>query len=51
MIDYLNFAKDRVHEGLRAEQLIGSIKSQYPDYGLELTLHMSNYMLFEFKPE
>lgn len=50
MIEYLKFAKDRVHEGLRAEQLIDSIKSQYPDYGLELTLHMSNYMLFEFKP-
>jgi glyoxylase-like metal-dependent hydrolase (beta-lactamase superfamily II) len=51
MIGYLKFAKDRVNEGLRAEELIGSIKNQYPEYGLELTLHMSNYMLFEFKPQ
>jgi glyoxylase-like metal-dependent hydrolase (beta-lactamase superfamily II) len=51
MIGYLNFAKQKVTEGLRGDELISSIKNEYPDYGLELTLTMSNYMLFIFKPE
>lgn len=49
MIGYLEFAKQKVNEGLRGQDLIQSIKEKYPDYGLELTLHMSNYMLFEFQ--
>lgn len=49
MVGYLNFAKAKVNEGLRGEDLINSIKAEYPNYGLELTLHMSNYMLFVFQ--
>lgn len=49
MIGYLEFAKAKLAEGLQGQELIGSIKKQYPDYALELTLIMSNYMLFEYK--
>lgn len=49
MIEYLKFAKQKVAEGLRGEDLIGAIQNQFPDYGLPLTLHMSNYMLFVFQ--
>lgn len=51
MIGYLRFVKQKVEEGLQGEELINSIKQKYPDYKLELTLIMSNYMLFEFKPQ
>ncbi|MFB9295170.1 MBL fold metallo-hydrolase [Persicitalea jodogahamensis] len=49
MIGYLKFVKQQVNDGLRGQDLIQRIKAEYPDYGLELTLHMSNYMLFEFQ--
>jgi glyoxylase-like metal-dependent hydrolase (beta-lactamase superfamily II) len=46
MIEYLEFAKAKLNEGLRGDVLINTIKAQYPDYQLPLTLIMSDYMLF-----
>ncbi len=47
MVGYLNFAHAKLDEGLIGEDLIQSIKDEYPDYQLPLTLEMSNYMLFQ----
>ncbi|TDE17496.1 MBL fold metallo-hydrolase [Dyadobacter psychrotolerans] len=48
-IEYLNYVKQLVYQGLQGEELIGKIVSRYPDYKLQLTLHMSNYMLFMYQ--
>ncbi|WP_373514729.1 MBL fold metallo-hydrolase [Persicitalea sp.] len=50
MIGYLEFVKAQLAKGLQGDELIDSIKKKYPDYKLELTLIMSNYMLFEYQP-
>lgn len=47
MVGYLNFVHAKLDEGLIGEDLIQSIKDEYPDYQLPLTLEMSNYMLFQ----
>lgn len=47
MVGYLNFAHSKLDEGLSGEELIKSIKDEYPNYLLPLTLQMSNYMLFQ----
>ena len=48
-IGYLKYVRKVVYEGLQGGELIGKIVAQYPDYKLQLTLRMSNYMLFEFQ--
>ena len=48
-IEYLMFVKQLVYQGLQGEELISRIVAKYPDYKLQLTLHMSNYMLFMFQ--
>ena len=48
-IGYLQFVKQLVYQGLQGQELIGKIIAKYPDYKLQLTLHMSHYMLFEFQ--
>ena len=47
-IGYLQYVKELVYQGLQGEELIGKIIAKYPDYKLQLTLHMSHYMLFVF---
>ena len=47
-IDYLKYVKQLVYQGLQGQELIEKIVSRYPEYRLQLTLHMSNYMLFLF---
>jgi glyoxylase-like metal-dependent hydrolase (beta-lactamase superfamily II) len=48
-IGYLQYVKQLVYQGLQGEELLDKIISRYPDYKLQLTLHMSNYMLFVFQ--
>ena len=48
-IKYLEFAKKQIESGKQGENLVNAITAEYPNYLLELTLVMSNYMLFEFK--
>ncbi len=49
VIEYLEFVKFELGAGKQGDDLIGSIKAKFPDYKLDLTLVMSNYMLFEFQ--
>ncbi len=49
VLGYLEFVNQQLDEGKQGDDLIESIKAQYPDYLLDLTLVMSNYMLFEFE--
>jgi hypothetical protein len=49
VIEYLEFCQKQYDKGLQGEELVNSIVKQYPDYGLVMTLQMTNYMLFEYK--
>jgi glyoxylase-like metal-dependent hydrolase (beta-lactamase superfamily II) len=49
VITYLEFVKFELGAGKKGEELIESIKTRFPNYLLDLTLVMSNYMLFEFQ--
>ncbi len=51
MIDYLDFVKGKVAEGQQGDDLVYSVKNQYPDYNLELTIYMSIYSLFNYRPQ
>lgn len=51
MIGYLTFAKQKIAEGLRGDDLRNSIMAEYPNYGLTMALWMSDFMLFTFKPQ
>ena len=51
MLGYLNFVKGKIAEGQQGDDLIASIKNQYPDYQLDLTLYMSIYSLFNYRPQ
>lgn len=51
MIGYLDFVKGKVAEGQQGDDLVASIKTQYPGYQLDLTLYMSIYSLFNYRPQ
>jgi len=46
---YLEFVKFELGTGKNGEELIESIKTRFPNYILDLTLLMPNYILFEFQ--
>lgn len=45
-IDYLTFARGVVESAKNGDELVSRITTQYPDYGLDLTLVMTGIMLF-----
>jgi glyoxylase-like metal-dependent hydrolase (beta-lactamase superfamily II) len=51
MTNYLNFVKNKIAEGQQGDDLVESLKTQYPDYRLDLTIYMSLYGLFNYTPK